>query len=114
MRSPRFISPYHYRLDWQFWIAASIQRLEYSPWIYSFLLKLLQQDPDTLGLLEGDPFQGENEPPRYIRIDKYRYEFYKPKEAKEINKPYWKREFVGQVFPPEGAATADVLKEMTN
>ncbi len=50
-RRPRFISPYHYRLDWQFWIASTVQHLNRIPWIYHFLFKLLEQDPDVLGLM---------------------------------------------------------------
>jgi hypothetical protein len=49
-RKPKCISPYHYRLDWQFWIASSLGNINRSPWIYTFLLKLLEQDPDVLGM----------------------------------------------------------------
>ncbi len=117
MRRPRFISPYHYRLDWQFWIASTLQKLEYSPWIYSFLLKVLERDPGVLGLLESDPFRDETDLPTYIRIDRYRYEFCKEKNAGENEKgkqPYWTREYVGRVFPRQGVATAESLREMVD
>ena len=107
MRRPRWISPYHYRLDWQMWIASALRNIDRSPWIYAFLLKVLEQDPDVLGmycfvyqtflavfqrtnysiivlcsrhsdLLETDPFHGEQAGPKYIKIDKYRYKFHKP------------------------------------
>lgn len=107
-RTPRFISPYHYRLDWQFWIASSFQNLTYSPWIYSFLLKVLERDREVLNLLDSDPFHDDQEPPKFIRIDKYRYEF-----NKNINSnAYWKREYVGRVYPRQGVASIEVLKEM--
>jgi hypothetical protein len=40
-RQPRFISPYHERLDWQMWIASQSGGIDRSPWLMSFLLKLL-------------------------------------------------------------------------
>ena len=57
-RAPRFLSPYHYRLDWQMWIAATCRTLDRSPWLYPFLIKLLQQDPAVLNeLMAGDPWE---------------------------------------------------------
>ena len=35
-RKPRWISPYHYRLDWQIWIAAVSGRIERSPWLIKY------------------------------------------------------------------------------
>jgi hypothetical protein len=110
MRKPRFISPYHYRLDWQFWIASTIQSIEYSPWIYPFLLRLLEQDPGVLGLLDSDPFEGEPEGPKFIRVDKYRYEFHKPDRLNNEEQPYWTRELIGRVFPRQGVATLETLR----
>lgn len=112
-KTPRFISPYHFRLDWQFWLASSADRLEYSPWIYSFLLKLLEQDPDVLSLLDFNPFQDEVDTPKYIRVDKYRYEFNKGKEGNTISS-YWMREFVDRIFPLDGVADTESLKEIAN
>lgn len=139
-RRPKFISPYHYRLDWQFWIASSMQYLDRSPWIYTFLLKVLEGDPLVLGrheevmcykvciilfltkpfsvhflaLLEKDPFGGETEAPKYIRIDKYRYKFHRPTPSiRKLNRRqrYWKREFIGRVFPREGVVSKQTLVE---
>lgn len=106
-RRPRWITPYHYRLDWQMWIASSCRTLERSPWIYSFLLKLLQQDKSTLQLLEGDPWTDEEVQPKYIRIDSYRYRFHKKTDSELSNKetPYWDREFIRQVYPRQGNFT---------
>eukprot|EP00559_Dactyliosolen_fragilissimus_P007292 CAMPEP_0184866788 /NCGR_PEP_ID=MMETSP0580-20130426/23736_1 /TAXON_ID=1118495 /ORGANISM="Dactyliosolen fragilissimus" /LENGTH=129 /DNA_ID=CAMNT_0027366655 /DNA_START=332 /DNA_END=718 /DNA_ORIENTATION=- len=73
-RIPRFISPYHYRLDWVMWIASLSGNVERNPWMYNFLKKLLLQDPDVVALLEKDPFYGE-EKPKYIRVTKYRYRY---------------------------------------
>jgi len=113
MKRPRFISPYHYRLDWQFWIASTIGKLEYSPWIYSFLLKVLEQDPEVMSLLESDPFGDDPNPPKYIRIEKYRFEFFRAEKSCSMGaQPYWKREPAGRVFPRQGVATVESLKEL--
>jgi hypothetical protein len=110
-RRPRFISPYHYRLDWQFWIASTIQNVDRSPWIYPFLLRLLEQDPDVLGLLDSDPFKGGAEGPKFIRIEKYRYKFHKPDRKSDEKQPYWTREKIGRVFPRQGVMTLETLKD---
>jgi hypothetical protein len=113
---PRFISPYHYRLDWLMWIASIAGGIERSPWIFSFLLKLLEQDKEVCSLLKKDPF-GSNDDnngddtsigrkPKYIRVEKYRYKF---NNAKEGN--YWTRERMGRYFPRQGICSAEMLKE---
>ena len=58
-RRPKWISPYHYRLDWQMWICAVLRDPERSPWLYRFLVKLLERDEDVLGLLQSDPFENQ-------------------------------------------------------
>lgn len=110
-RSPQFLSPYHYRLDWQMWIAATCGRIENSPWMYRFLIKLLEQDNAVLnGLMAGDPWQDSDEPPKYIRVQRYRYKFHKPSRGEE-NPPYWDRELIGNVYPRMGVATIESLRE---
>jgi len=59
-RGPRWISPYHYRLDWQMWIASVGGGIERSPWMYNFLLKLLREDKSVLALLDRDPWDDNN------------------------------------------------------
>jgi lipase maturation factor 1 len=110
-RAPRFLSPYHYRLDWQMWIAATSRgSIEHSPWMFPFLTKLLEQDEDVLnGLMEGDPWQNSTEPPRYIRVQRYRYTFHKA-SPNEKNPPYWDRELIGSVYPRMGVATISSLQ----
>lgn len=133
-RNPRWISPYHYRIDWQFWIA----QFSYSPppWMYSFLLKILKEDRHILGLLEsnyGNPWseatgsvcnannykeattglQVGKGKPKYIRVDKYKYKFAKP-GTKDNNgeEVYWERKKIGKYFPKEGLVTEDDLDEI--
>ena len=112
MRQPRFISPYHYRLDWQMWIASVVGNIDRSPWMFNFLLKLLERDPDVLDLLQSDPFEGEEEGPKYIRVDKYRYKFHRPERNAKGPKPYWDRVMIGRVFPRQGIATVADLKDL--
>jgi len=126
---PRWISPYHHRIDWQMWIAAATGRVERSPWIYSFLLKLLRQEKDVMGLLESDPWKldmsaevkaddGSNAP-KYIRVEKYRYKFNNIENGTRCNgaedkAPYWIRERVGRYFPRQGVMTTDMLEDIVN
>ncbi len=109
-RRPRWISPYHYRLDWQLWIASQTGRIERSPWLLRLLLKLLRQEKDVTDLIESNPWdapmpnnttstststngdsangehstaisKGSNAAsPKYIRIEKYKYRFYDHKK----------------------------------
>jgi len=104
-RIPRFISPYHYRLDWLMWIAAlGGGNIGQNPWMYSLLKKLLEQDPEVMKLIAVDPFEGAK--PKYIRVMKYKYSFGKKDED------YWVREPMGEVFPRQGLCSLDVLNEV--
>jgi hypothetical protein len=112
-RSPRFISPYHHRLDWQMWIAATCQNIESSPWMFNFLVKLLQRDHQVGNLMAVDPWKDAQEAPKYIRVDMYRYHFHKLIKG-EKNAPYWDREFVRRVYPRQGIASLESLKYEIN
>ena len=123
---PPFVSPYHFRLDWQMWIAACQGSAVMSPWMYCFLLKLLEQDPGVMKLLKEDPFAGSQDKPKYIRIVKYQFEF-NDSSSKEISdatsdmpiarstkRPYWRRQETGRVYPRQGVATKEsLLKEIS-
>ena len=115
-RSPRWISPYHYRIDWQLWIASVTGRIERNTWILTLLLKLLQQERDVLDLLENDPWSGSDTSPRYIRVDRYRYRFFDKKKdtCSEGQSPYWVREKISRYFPRQGVMTEDMLKDIIN
>jgi hypothetical protein len=71
-RPPCWVTPYHYRLDWQMWFAGlgSPQR---EPWILNLVYKLLSNDRAVLGLLRYNPFP--EQPPTFVRASLYRYEF---------------------------------------
>jgi hypothetical protein len=98
--TPRFCSPYHHRLDWQIWLAAQLRFVERSPWLYTFLAKLLQSDPATVRLIQKDPYANSTIRPKYIRVDAYRYEFHKGSDG-----PYWDRTFLRRVYPTQGLAS---------
>lgn len=102
-RPPRFLSPYHHRLDWQMWLAANLKDPHRSEWIFSLLLKLLQGDPGVRKLLAFDPFAYSEERPKYIKIDAYRYQFHRPARG-EKSPPYWERSYIRQIFPLQGQA----------
>jgi hypothetical protein len=111
MRHPRWISPYHYRLDWQMWIAATIGRIERSPWILNFLIQLLRRNEVVTGLLKNDPWKDSPDPPKYIRIDVYRYKFHRRSRDDDKPAPFWDREYMGRFYPRQGIATVGSLKD---
>ena len=91
-RRPCWMSPYHYRLDWLLWFAAMGSPRDY-PWTLQLIWNLLDADPATLGLLADDPFQGR--PPRYVRVDLYRY------KLAPLGAPaWWQRARLGPWLPP--------------
>jgi hypothetical protein len=92
VRRPCSISPYHYRLDWQMWFAAMSQAQD-EPWLIHLAYQLLHAEPDVLDLFARDPFGGK--PPRYLRMELYRYRFTTWGEL-----GWWKRERIGRYLPP--------------
>jgi hypothetical protein len=98
------------------WIASQLGRVERSPWMYSFLIKLLNQEKCVIDLLEEDPWSAESMQPKYIRIEKYKYNFYNghqnPGNSSQIKPQYWTRERVGRFFPRQGVITADMLSDI--
>jgi lipase maturation factor len=95
LRPPQ-IAPYHLRLDWLMWFAA-MGPAEQHPWFAALIVKLLQGDPATLGLLRSNPFPGR--PPRYVRGLYYEYRFTTPEEHRQ-NGDWWTRRLIGVYFGP--------------
>ncbi len=91
-RRPCWMSPYHYRLDWQVWFAA-MGSPDDEPWTIHLVYKLLQGDAGALSLLAGNPFPGA--PPRFIRVRLFRYHL-QPYSAPT----WWTREELGEWLPP--------------
>jgi lipase maturation factor 1 len=107
-RPPRWISPYHYRLDWQFWIAVQLGSVDRSPWMFTLLTKLFESDKLILStLLANDPWNGKK--PKYMRIDRYRYKFHQARKL-GLDDPYWDREYIGRWYPRQGVCTLESLK----
>jgi hypothetical protein len=94
-RMPLQFAPYHLRLDWLMWFAAMSQPTDYE-WFVPFLLKLLQGDPGTLGLLRSNPFP--DRPPHFIRAQHYRYRLTTPSERASSAR-WWSRELIGPYYP---------------
>lgn len=105
MRRPPQVAPYHLRLDWLMWFAAMSPPMRH-PWMFTLLERILQNDPQTLGLLGRDPFSGH--PPATVRALLYRYRFTTPEEHRRTG-AWWVRSPVGEYLPPlaleAGAAT---------
>lgn len=86
------IAPYQPRIDWQIWFAA-MQRPQQNPWLLHLIWKLLDNDKDALSLIANNPFP--DSPPKFIRVQFYRYKFSKLGEE-----AVWSREYVGVWLPP--------------
>lgn len=94
-RRPSQIAPYHLRLDWLMWFAAMGSARDYE-WFSPLILKLLEGDAATLGLLDSNPFP--DRPPRWIRARMFRYTFTTAAERQQSGQ-WWNREVVGDYFP---------------
>ena len=94
-RRPRFVEPHQPRLDWQMWFAA-LSDYRRNPWFINFCLRLLQGSPQTLALLEHNPFP--NAPPRYVRAVAYEYHFTSFAERRQGG-AWWRRELKGIYLP---------------
>ena len=96
---PRLAAPHQPRLDWQMWFAA-LGSWERNPWLGSFMMRLLQGEPEVLGLLKTNPFP--RHPPRYIRALLYEYHFTRGGEGGA----WWRRELRGRYSPDLSLAPA--------
>jgi len=92
-RRPCFITPYHYRLDWQIWFSAMRPRLR-ERWLLRFAYKLLQSDKGALSLLNKNPFI--QNPPTFIKMDLYHYQF---STWQDNNNLWWKRTYLHEYLP---------------
>ena len=87
------IAPYQPRVDWQIWFAA-FQTPQQNPWLIHMIWKLLHNDRGTLSLIAYNPFP--DKPPKYIRVEFYKYEFANPWKEDAV----WKRTYLGSWLPP--------------
>jgi hypothetical protein len=100
---PCWITPYHYRLDWQLWfvpLSPDYQRR----WFLSLTHELLRNNARVLALFATNPFP--ERPPRFIRAAFYRYRF-APLGARET----WRREPAGEYLAPVSLQDFSALEQ---
>ena len=91
---PKLVLPLQPRLDWQMWFVTLSPR--FMPLFHSFLERLLQGSTAVTALLADNPFA--DEPPRYIRVQAWRYRFSSP-ELRDQTGQWWQREPLGAFTP---------------
>lgn len=93
-RRPCWVTPYHYRLDWQLWfVPLAGPGAPPEPWLVHLVAQLLEGNQQILSLFRKNPFSAK--PPRFVRVALYRYRFSRPGEP-----AYWQREYLGNILPP--------------
>jgi Lipase maturation factor len=102
---PCWVTPYHYRLDWQMWFAG-LGNAQREPWILNLVYKLLSNDRPVLGLLRHNPFPAG--PPTLVRASLYRYEFTHFGEH-----GWWHRTRLGPYLPALGRDDPRLLAALT-
>jgi lipase maturation factor len=103
-RRPCWVTPYHYRLDWQLWfvpLSPDYQRR----WFLSLTNKLLRGDAAVLALFSKNPFA--EHPPHFIRASFYRYEFATPGSGVT-----WRRWRAGQYLAPVSLDDPEFLEAL--
>jgi hypothetical protein len=73
-------------------------------WFAALVMKLLQNDRATLGLMARNPFP--DRPPRAIRARLYRYRYTNPSERRATG-AWWIRTLVGEYLPPTAPRAAE-------
>ena len=91
---PAIVLPHQPRLDWEMWFVT--QHPKYMHFFHSFLQALLNNSPAVTTLLRRNPFS--DRPPRYIRVEAYKYRFSTPDERQETGQ-WWQREALGPFTP---------------
>ena len=99
-RRPCWVSPYHYRLDWQMWFAA-MPGAGTPRWVVQLVAQLLAGDHAARALLAPGAF--EDRPPRWIRGRLYRYQLTAPGE-----RGWWRRTLVAEYLPPLSATSPEL------
>jgi hypothetical protein len=92
-RRPRFVAPFHPRLDWQLWFAALNPMGSYE-WLQTLADRLRAGAPEVVALLGRSPFG--REPPRYVRAVLYDYRFSTGEERWRTG-AWWVREEQGTI-----------------
>jgi len=93
-RRPELVVPHHPRLDWLMWFVPT--HPVFLPWFEKFMLRLADNSPAVVDLLEHNPFP--EQAPRYLRVSVYRYYFSSP-DTRAATGQWWQREYLGPFFP---------------
>ena len=104
-RRPPLVAPYHLRLDWLMWFAA-ISPDYADPWFVPFVVRLLQNDAPTIGLIARNPFP--DRPPVWIRARRYEYRFTSVEERRASGNWWW-RTLSGEFMQPISLGTPGQL-----
>ena len=91
---PAIVLPHQPRLDWEMWFVS--QHPKYMRFFHNFLQALLDNSPAVTALLRHNPFT--EQPPRYIRVEAYKYRFSTPQERQKTGQ-WWQREALGAFTP---------------
>lgn len=94
-RPPRLATPHQPRLDWQLWFAALTSR-DNVPWVNGLVVRMLMGSPSVMTLFSYDPFP--DQPPTFLRIRVYRYEFTSADERRESGN-WWRRTLLRDWYP---------------
>lgn len=95
-RCPQWSSPYHPRLDWTMWFAASESPYR-NLWFGDLLYALLKGAPPVVALLAKNPFP--EHAPKWVRGTLYLYRFTTPVERAATG-DCWVRKLLGPYVPP--------------
>lgn len=94
---PQVVLPHHPRLDWMMWFVPFHPRFLH--WFDSFLIALLENSTEVTALLKHNPFK--QQPPRYVRVQAWQYQFTTPAE-RDASGQWWKRRYLGLFEPLPG------------
>jgi hypothetical protein len=95
------IAPYQPRIDWQIWFAAqSVPSRDW--WLIHLTWKFLHNDKDALSLIAHNPFP--DQPPTYIKIDRYEYQFERP-----FSDHVWQRTYIDSWLTPIDANNPSLI-----
>jgi predicted DCC family thiol-disulfide oxidoreductase YuxK len=95
-RCPQWSIPYHPRLDWTMWFAASESPYR-NLWFGDLLYALLKGSPPVVALLGKNPFP--EQPPDWVRAMLYQYRFTVPAERAATG-DCWTRKRLGPYVAP--------------
>lgn len=93
-RRPPLNLPHQPRLDWMLWFVPTQHPVQMY-WFGEFMRRLKQGSTSVTGLLAENPFP--DQPPRYLRVLSYRYEF-TDGETRRQTGAWWRTTYLGE-FP---------------